>query len=105
MCDMLKICIPGLIGGIIGGCIGPFLQHKFTQRRDREARKSSDIITRETRKRDFLSFLHQWCTEISLAPHGPTSFTTDPPAVTAYRIKLPLLHSQIEYVQIGRAHV
>jgi hypothetical protein len=65
MHELVKLCIPGIVGGIIGSCLGPFLQHKFAQRRDREARDQASNAAKDTRKRAFIAFLKQWRSELS----------------------------------------
>jgi hypothetical protein len=101
MRELLKLFIPGVVGGIIGGCLAPSLQHKFAQWREREARTLASKAAKEDRKRKFLGFLFQWRTKVSLAPAGAPpgaqggTFGQVEYVIQTYRSELPVFRSQI----------
>ena len=97
MHELLKLCIPGVIGGIIGGCLAPSLQHKFAQWRDREAREHNASADKEVRKREFVAFLQKWRSEV--ASFAESLHQVGDAAYYVYRPKLSEFLSWVSKVQ------
>jgi hypothetical protein len=53
-----------LSGGFFGALLGALLNHFLSSARDRRARKYVREDAKEARKRDFISFMDKWRTEV-----------------------------------------